>query len=162
MHEYVTGDIFTSRPPKQSLRAWEPFWDCVGILFQLQHLELVDGDEELPDWKLPWIAGIALLRTIGHVLAKVDANKSRDHSREIEHFWRALKSDRESSRIFWDFIENERNNLLKTYTFGARLVRDEDGSYVEFNDGSDAFQTFRQAVYWWRYQLSLIEAAIPN
>ncbi|MGK9052131.1 hypothetical protein [Neorhizobium petrolearium] len=123
-------------------------------------MELVDGDEELPDWKLPWVAGIALLRTIGHVLAKVDAKASPAHSREIERFWQSLKSDRESSRVFWDFIENERNNLLKTYTFGARLAHDDDGYYVEFNDGSDAFQMFRQAVYWWRYQLSSIETAI--
>jgi hypothetical protein len=163
LQEYITGDIFTTTPPKQTLKAWEPFWDCVGILFQFQHLDVVEQDDvEDTEWKLLWVAGISLLRTIGHVLAKVDATKTFGHASEVERFWKALKEDRSSFSIFWNFIENERNNLLKTYTFGASLARDADGYYVKLGDGSDAFQTFRQAVYWWRYHLSMIETAISD
>ena len=77
MTDYVTGDIFTLKIEKQTLKAWKPFWDCVGILFQFQNSAIVDGEDELPEWRLYWVAGITLLRTIGHVLAKVDADNFR-------------------------------------------------------------------------------------
>lgn len=159
---YVTGDIFTRPPPIQTLKAWEPFWDCVTVLFQFQNSDVADGDEELPEWRLYWVAGIALLRTIGHVLAKVDANSSANHSRAIGDLWRKLKSDREAHSIFWEFVEKERNNLLKTYSFGARFVANQDGAYIEFEGGEDAFQLFREAVYWWRHQLTEIECVLSK
>ena len=155
---YVTGDIFVLSPPRQTLKAWRPFWDCVTIiLFEFQNS---DVDEERSEWRLYWVAGIALLRTIGHVLAKTDAMTSPRHSAEIDRLWEGWKSDRAPSSIFWDFIEKERNNLLKTYTFGARLACDDNGYHVEFEDGQDAFQLFRQAVYWWRHQLVALEDAL--
>ncbi|WP_417476011.1 hypothetical protein [Maricaulis sp.] len=157
MSSYITGDIFILSPPRQELKAWAPFWDCVGILFQFQNSDVADGDEELPEWRLSWVAGIALLRTVGHVLAKVDAKSSRLHSEAIGSLWERFKADRESSWIFWDFIESERNTLLKTYSFGARLVSTGTGCQVEFTDGQDAFQLFREAVYWWRSQLMELE-----
>jgi hypothetical protein len=154
---YVTGDIFVFSPPRQTLKAWSPFWDCVAILFEFQNSEV---DEEHSEWRLSWVAGIALLRTIGHVLAKADAATSLRHGTEIDRLWEDWKSDRTQSSIFWDFVEKERNNLLKTYTFGARLARNTEGYYVEFEDGEDAFQLFRQAVYWWRHQLMTLEVAL--
>lgn len=146
----------------QTLKGWEPFWDCVGILFHFQNSDVTDGNEELPEWRLYWVAGVALLRTIGHVLAKADAKSSPNHTQEIDNLWSRLRSDRESSWIFWDFIEKERNNLLKTYSFGARLAHDEKGAYIEFGDGDDAFQLYRQAVYWWRHQLMELEATLSK
>lgn len=67
------------------------------------------------------------MRTVGHVLAKVDARVSPAHAEAVNGLWAKLKADRRSSAIFWDFIEEERNNLLKTYAFGAKLSSDEDG-----------------------------------
>jgi hypothetical protein len=157
MVNYVTGDIFVFSPPRQTLKAWSPFWDCVVILFEFQNSEV---DEERSEWRLYWVAGIALLRTIGHVLAKADAVASPRHQTEIDRLWEGWKADRALSSIFWNFIEKERNNLLKTYSFGARLTHDEEGYYVEFEDGQDAFQLFRQAVYWWRHQLMALENAL--
>ena len=162
MTNLVKGDIFTFKPPKQTLKAWEPFWDCVAILFQFQNSDIVDGDEELPEWRLYWVAGIALLRAIGHVLAKVDAENSVAGSQAIERLWARLRADREGYSIFWEFIEKERNNLLKTYSFGAALAQDDAGYYVKFANGQDAFQLFREAVYWWRYQLVELEREISE
>jgi hypothetical protein len=160
MTNYVTGDIFVSQPPHQTLAAWEPFNDCVSILFHFQNSDFVDGDDELHEWRLYWVAGVTLLRTIGHVLAKVDEKSSPVHAKTIRLLWNRLQRDRKSSAIFWDFIEDERNNLLKTYSFGARLTRDERGAYIAFKDGSNAFELFRQAVYWWRYHLTALELEI--
>lgn len=157
MTSLITGDIFTRTPPIQTLKAWEPYWDCVGILFHFQNSDIVDGDIELPEWKLHRVSGVALLRTVGHVLAKVDALASPDHAAAVNGLWITLKADKQSSAIFWSFIEEERNNLLKTYNFGAKLSSGEDGYFIQFADGQDAFQLFREAVYWWRYQLELIE-----
>lgn len=157
MASFITGDIFTRAPPIQTLKAWEPYWDCVGILFHFQNSDIVDRDDELPEWRLHWVAGLALLRTVGHVLAKVDALASPAHAAAVDGWWSTLKADRQSSAIFWSFVEEERNNLLKTYTFGAKLSSDEDGYFIEFADGQDAFQLFREAVYWWRHQLQILE-----
>ena len=160
MDSYITGDIFVRTPPRQTLKAWAPYWDCVTILFQFQNSDVSDGDEELPEWRLYWVAGVALLRTVGHVLAKVDAKTSTEHSEVIGDLWKRFQSDRDGSQIFWEFIEKERNNLLKTYSFGAQLAKDDRGHYVALEDGQDAFQLFREAVYWWRYQLTELEEAL--
>ena len=154
---YITGDIFVSSPPKQTLKAWEPWWDCVHILFEFQNS---DVDEEHTEWKLYWIAGMALLRTIGHVLAKSDALVSPGHKAEVDRLWAEWRGDRQTNSIFWDFIEEERNNILKTYTFGAQLARYDDGYYVAYRGGEDAFQMFREAVYWWRHQLRQLETRV--
>lgn len=158
--DYITGDIFTRSPPTQTLKAWEPFWDCVGILFHFQNSDIADGDEELSEWRLYWVAGVTLLRTIGHVLAKIDAKNSDKHSQAIGRLWMTFQSSRKNYWIFWEFIEKERNNLLKTYSFGARFERDHDGPFIRFEDGSDAFELFREAVYWWRHQLTELEGAL--
>lgn len=158
MSSYVTGDIFVRSPPDQTLKAWAPLWDCISILFQFQNSDVADGEEELPEWRIYWVAGLALLRTVGHVLAKVDAKTSPNHASAISALWKNLQADRRAAAIFWDFIERERNNLLKTYSFGARLAWGEDQyAYVEFEDGLDAFELFREAVYWWRHHLMALE-----
>jgi hypothetical protein len=162
MMNYVTGDIFTRPIPKQTLKAWAPFWDCVGILFHFQNSDIADGEEELSEWRLYWVAGVALLRTIGHVLAKVDAKSSAQHAQAIDRLWKRLQSERKSAWIFWEFIEKERNNLLKTYSFGAQFVHTEEESFIQFDNGDDAFQLFRQAVYWWRHQLIELETILSN
>jgi hypothetical protein len=154
------SDIFTFQPSQQTFRAWQPFWDTVEVLFEFQSSDIFDGDDELPEWRRSWVAGVALLRTIGHVLDKVDAKVSPKHRKVIDAFWLELKSDRQSSKIFWEFIECERNNLLKTYSTAARATKNEGGWFIEFGEGSDAFDTFRAAVYWWREQLMRLEHAL--
>lgn len=158
MDKDMQANIFTYIPPKQTLKAWEPFWDCVGILFQFQHSEIDDCGEELPEWRIIWIAGVTLLRVIGHVLHKVDAQKSASHLQAINGTWNWIKSQ----EIFSEFIEKERNSVLKTYTSGARFVTDEDGCYIDFNDEDDAFHLYREAVYWWRNILIDLEDELSS
>jgi hypothetical protein len=153
----TADDIFVLRPNKQTLKAWEPFWDCVTILFEFQNS---DVDEDRAEWRLYWVAGIALLRTIGHVLAKSDAAISTNHKNQVDKLWAEWKSDLHENKIFWNFIENERNNILKTYTFGATLAQDETGFYVTYAGEENAFSLFRESVYWWREQLLTLEGRI--
>lgn len=159
MISYITGDIFTAKMTRQTLKAWDPFWDCVAILFEFQNSDI---DDEHPEWRLHWVAGIALLRAIGHVLSKSDADISTAHKRAVREMWDSWKRDAEDNYIFWEFIESERNNILKTYTFGAKLEKRLDGFVVTYTDGEDALQLYREAVYWWRFQLVSLEKIIQE
>jgi hypothetical protein len=145
------SDIFTHISPRKTLKAWGPFHECIGILFQLQNSDL---DDDHPEWRIYWVAGLALLRTTGHVLDKIDAGISEQHRRIIDATWDSWKRSRLENAIFWDFIEQERNNLLKTYKFGVEI--DDDG-LLHKESGRDGGQLFREAVYWWRFQLEKIE-----
>ena len=156
---FITGDIFRRSPRGTTLHAWEP-WDFTrSILFEFQNSDI---DEEHWEWKVSWFAGVALLRTIGHVLKNVDSRSSTKHAETINGFWHRWKTDRRAHWIFADFIERERNNILKEFAFGAALPALDDRRLLAYsNTDDDAAQLFREAVYWWRYQLELIEAEIP-
>ena len=95
------------------------------------------------------------------VLAKVDSSSSAVHRAEINRLWDEWKADRADHRIFWDFIEQERNSILKTYEFGAQLVEDDAAADIVFSDGDSAFGKFRDALYWWRAQLEELESKLP-
>lgn len=156
--DLTRNDIFAYRPTKQTLKAWTPFWDAQGIYFVLRHTEVDEGRTE---WKIFWVAGVATLRIVGHVLDKVDCCSSDVHKAEINRLWVEWKADRAEHTIFWDFIEEERNSILKTYKFGAELVEDDDGADVVFSDGDSAFGKFGDALYWWRAQLEKLESKLP-
>jgi hypothetical protein len=97
--------------------------------------------------------------------------------------WDDWHADKPANAIFWDFIEVERNNLLKEYKFGVepgpvylvddqgnRLATEKDVplltgddffnlSHVGFEnrDGRDVID---EAIEWWRKQLDEIEAQL--
>ena len=98
--------------------------------------------------------------------------------------WNEWNANKRENAILWDFIEVERNNLLKEYKFGVEpeleyLVDDkgeilttEEGdpfameeeffrlSHVGFEhrEGRDVIE---EAIEWWRKQLDAIEG-VPN
>lgn len=151
----IEGDIFTKLSCPKTLKAWEPFDTCRGILFSFQHL----GEEEIEygDWFVPWIAGLALLRSIGHVLVKIDGKSSERHKEIIANAWDSWKTEAISRDVFFNFVEKERNNILKTFEFGARIEQAKDGIRLMYGDDDDALELYRTAVYWWRYQLESME-----
>lgn len=85
-------------------------------------------DDEHPEWRMMWLSQVTLLRVIGHVLAKVDVEASTLHKLAINDMWAKWKVERLHNWIFWDFIEDERNNLLKAYQFGVEV--DENGLFM--------------------------------
>ena len=68
-------------------------------------------------WRNGWFGTIALLRGIGHALAKEDAVRSKYLTAAVEQAWVRWKVDLYSSQIFFGFIDDERNALLKEYKF---------------------------------------------
>jgi hypothetical protein len=160
LKSWITGDIFTAPLPEITLEAWEPWGDTRLILFELQNSDI---DEEHYEWRLHWVAGVALLRTVGHVLRNVDALTSSKHRRSIDKAWTDWQQNKDDNWIFFDFIEKERNNILKEYSFGAALPAAMDGRTLAYGSTEfDATELFREAVYWWRTQLLAFEAQLKN
>lgn len=88
---WVTGDIFVASPGSGVLSAWEPWEFTRWILFELQNSEI---DEEHPEWRLSWVSGVATLRTVGHVLSKVDSKKSDLISNVVRLHWKNWQSQK--------------------------------------------------------------------
>lgn len=70
------------------------------------------------DFRISWISVVTLLRAIGHVLEKVDAKQSPAMKQAVYQKWGELQQSKPEPYIFWDFIEEERNRLLKNYEHG--------------------------------------------
>ncbi|MFT4079581.1 hypothetical protein [Rhodomicrobium sp.] len=151
------------------LRAREPLLYAYSALELLDHHDQFDEHRE---WVLFWVGGVALLRTVGHVLQKVDAVGSPELGCIISSKWAMWKENRQENAIFWDFIEKERNNVLKIFKLGVFVGQvpdhmpssDECVSNICEKDipthcetGEDGRDLFFDAVMWWQEQLAAIE-----
>ncbi|MBD9407526.1 hypothetical protein IB236_19480 [Acidovorax sp. ACV02] len=71
------------------------------------------------EWfRISWFGIVGLLRSIGHVLDKVDSQISPAMAYAIRESWKQLQSTKPEPVIFWGFIESERNRILKNYEHG--------------------------------------------
>ena len=95
-----------------------------------------------PYWRTRWTAVVALLRSVGHVLDKIDGAQSPEWRRVVDEAWFRLKQTKPEPRVLWEFIEAERNNVLKAYEVGAQLtVTVRPGPAVlSFSDSIAAYQ----------------------
>jgi len=93
--------------------------DCRWALNQ--HTPDLQGEA----FRVSWVALVALLRAVGHVLKEVDAEQGDAHLKAaICDHWARLKVG-EAARepaIFWGFIKQERNMVLKQYSLGAKRI----------------------------------------
>ena len=154
------------------LRARYVLDDCRFVL------DLLDEERERQRFRILWVAACALLRSVGHVLKKVDVEESDDVARAIDRAWKRWKDNRDANNIFWDFIEEERNVVLKEYQ--CRYGEGETG--ILFADpktgkdlteilpedlykpmmygsfaGNDCRELIRDAIDWWQRELDIIE-----
>lgn len=91
------------------MKAREVFRDCQ---YAKERLQQAIEQHRLDDAKMYWFAALAMLRAIGHVLHNVDAEERGDAFRvALEGHFKLWKHE----PIFTDFIEQERNNILKEY-----------------------------------------------
>lgn len=132
-------------------------------------LELETAEDQ---FRLLWVAGIALTRTVGHVLDKVDAKEDERLVKIVRATYASWKEHRDANRIFWDFIEDERNQVLKEYSFGflagpISLVANGEVHKLDENlfcplsggpfAGEDCRDVLGGAIEWWENQLCEIE-----
>jgi len=143
--------------------------DCKHALNLLQ-------EEQHPDtFRVLWVAGVALARAVGHVLQKVDGAQSEAMKQAVASAYSSWKSDRAGNAIFWDFIEQERNQVLKQYEVGffAGPVNVVAGGEIHTLDehlfcpitdgkfaGEDCRDLLEQAIEWWEQQLNDIETTV--
>ncbi len=131
------------------------------------HRELMSGLEGSL-WRRRWVAFIALIRAIGHVLKEVDGNKWSGLDKIVSIEWDKWKQE----PIFKEFIENERNNVLKQYKFKAqqnlKLNFDPASSEISYSMESGYFkgknprEIAEMALDWWDEKLKLIESKWGN
>lgn len=76
-------------------------------------LAMLEDEPDLRRWRVTWAGSVALIRAVGHVLQKVDGADRvvKDIANEFFSRWKVA----DEHRIFREFIEHERNNLLKEY-----------------------------------------------
>ncbi len=86
--------------------------DCRGALADFA------SDLQGGRWRRHWILCVTLLRAVGHILDKVDTKTDQDLKRIINNEWTLLKKEKRP-HIFHDFIDEERNTVLKQYEMRA-------------------------------------------
>lgn len=134
-------------------------------------------------WRLNWVLAVVLLRTVGHVLDKVDGAadpRVKQLAKEKFSNWKVA----DEHAIFRDFIELERNSILKEYELsitegpipivahlqrgdGFDVIRQfliEENLYRPISggvyDGEDGRTLIDDAIQWWRVQLGEIDDAL--
>jgi len=138
--------------------------------------ELLEDEADETRFRILWVAAVALLRAVGHTLKKVDASRSPLISRAADDAYESWKQNRSIHAIFWEFIEDERNRVLKQYELGFlpgpiavtdhetnELWALKDSLFCPIADGAfsgeDCRDVLRDGIAWWETQLSNIEAA---
>lgn len=149
-------------------------------------LQLLEKETDLERWRVHWAAAVALVRAVGHVLKNVDGQDPKLKQIGAEAFKR-WKGDDPAHEIFREFVERERNNILKEYRFshhpqeevdvavGWTLQNPQTGERVicaevypigeniyrpmvdGFREGDDARDILSDAITWWERELAAID-----
>lgn len=149
-------------------------------------LELLENEKDLRNWRIHWVAALALIRAVGHVLHKVDGSNQK-WQKPIKSAYGQWTSLTQEHEIFREFINKERNNILKAYQFNLHPNDEVDvlvmltgvnpatGTTVEiprtfpvgeniyrpildgYREGDDARDVYNEALDWWERELSQLE-----
>jgi len=118
-------------------------------------------------WRIQWVSAVVLLRAVGHVLNSIDG-KDPKYASAIADAWDELKHSKPAPAIFWQFIETERNNIVKEYEIGAGQgvtvylgqTRPADNHYlinVGPYQGREQREVLAEAIAWWEEYLANID-----
>lgn len=155
-------------------------------------LSMLEDEKDLQKWRIIWVSAVALLRTVGYVLDKVDGEDPtvRAVARTLFKRWRG---DDANDEIFREFIEKERNFILKEYQVNIHPMEEVpvlisaqlasvDGSEqnlrAAFTDmfpdniyrpvlegayeGDDARDVYEIALSWWVTQLRSVDRKVAR
>ncbi len=150
------------------MRARQVLDDCRKAHSLLEH------EDDPQTFRILFVAAVTLCRAVGHVLDKVDAKEDPRLKESVQSWWRELNSDTTKNTIFHNFIDQQRNNILKEYDFahddheqklmvlpsmelfslGELLFCPiEEGEYA----GEDCRDILHDAILWWDEQLKKLE-----
>ncbi|MGB7101900.1 MAG: hypothetical protein WBD95_24430 [Xanthobacteraceae bacterium] len=107
--------------------------EALNLVVDMVHALSRAGDDAMSEATIQaqYIAIVAMLRSVGHVLAKVDC-VDPDEKRLLEAKWPKWKKE----TIFAKFIEPTRNDLLKEFQARLRLRGRQDIRHVVSADPS--------------------------
>jgi len=151
----------------QLLAAEEVLNDCELAL------EFLEVESDRRKFRIFWLAAVAAIRSVGHVLDKVDAKDNPRLKQASNSAFETWKNNKGQYKIFWFFIEDERNTLLKQGEPGIhplpyQLQVDADFVYeCDFDIfapmlkgpyfGEDCRDVLREAINWWKIELNEIK-----
>lgn len=144
--------------------AREVLEDCRGAV------EEIGGGVQGSAWRRRWVTAVVLLRTVGHVLGKIDVNISPKYKSAIGDAWSQLGQSKPQHAIFWEFIEAERNNIIHEYEVGAgqgvtvHLGQNKPTEHHYLINagpykGRDQREVLGEAIVWWENYLDGIDRA---
>jgi hypothetical protein len=126
------------------------------------------------EYRLLWISGLALVRAVGHVLKNVDCTANPELKVALDQNWPVWKEE----PLFSEFIEPERNLILKEYSFGYQegvvpvrvgisvhdlgadnLFRPLQQGHFAGEDGRDVLA---EAIEWWEEKLAVLEQQLRS
>lgn len=86
----------------------------------------------LSNWRVQYIGVCALLRAAIHLLS-VDSKSCHNQAvaNELRSEWNNIAENRDAHKIYWEFINKERNAILKEYHWSAyEAYLDKDGKTI--------------------------------
>jgi hypothetical protein len=141
--------------------------------------ELLQAEQSSDQFRVLWVASVALCRAIGHALQKMDSISSPQLRLAIKGTYESWKSSPDLHSVFFEFIEDERNSVLKEYEFGfmsgagtldglvlpdGLLATLPDNLFCPMSDGRfagiDCRDVLDLAINWWQQQLDHIDRAV--
>ena len=156
----------------EAARAHVVLEDCRTALIELQQ------NPRGALWRLRWCTALTLLRAVGHVIAREGRapGAAPEFRAAAEDWWQELNRTKPEPAIFWHFIEDHRNALLKEYVFRAeqgveaipaRFGQFEMGQPLAIHEttymvsngffqGRDQRELVAAAIDWWDEQLDEI------
>lgn len=159
--------------PEKRLSAYLPLADAVTAWSKFGYCL----PQQAAEWRVNYFAAITLLRSVGHVLHKVDSKDWPAASGAIRSAFIRWNEGSGEDAIFPHFIESERNFLVKEYRRGCEpedaidcpvlavdgqkrdditiipIVFFEGGPF----DGEAVESLIARAIEWWILELEAIE-----
>lgn len=168
-----------------SLQARKALSDC-RLACEMLSDSIASGATEHTN--VHWFTCLALLRAVGHILHKVDQKNFNKAQTQVAN---ELFASWKKEPIFRDFIEEERNLILKQYSTSIKEINKteehtiitNDGLTVVSNDGSSVVineivksiekingfskggtppQIIEEAIQWWEEALDDFDSKAKN
>jgi len=148
--------------------------------------EVRDLPQDTPGWLLRsrWVSALTLLRLVGHVIDTTEAQSGTRKS-VIDQWWSGIRATKPQPSIFWSFIYEDRNLLLKNYEFrlkhvGPLVLAAAPGVVLSIGPGMGGLLVNKpgltisegmfkdrfapdlcdEAIAWWGEQITLLESKI--
>lgn len=147
--------------------------------------ERLETEEDATAWRIHWITCVTLLRSVGLVAHKVDGRTHPNLASACEQIFKTWKTG-EEHKIFRDFIERQRNLILKEYETGMSegdipvmvTTEDPDGNRSGYGftlgenlyrplkdcpwEGDDGRDVIDEAISWWKREISKMEKLVDE